>query len=61
MTDKEAGDNSGGIIKGAASPSDISGTVEVIPVATKFNNDPSISEKSSSDQKQWWKKGKSYL
>ena len=46
MTDKEAGGNSGGIIKGAASPSDISGTVEVIPVATKFNNDSSISQKN---------------
>lgn len=62
MTDKEAGDNSGGIISGAVSPSDVSGTVEVIPVTSKLNNDPSISEKTSgSNQRQWWKKVKSYL
>lgn len=47
LTGKEAGEDSVGIISGAALPSDVLGTVEVIPVAAELDNDSSISEQTS--------------
>ena len=39
LTDKKAGEDSVGIISGAALPADVLGTVEVIPVAAELDND----------------------
>ena len=58
LNDEDAADHSVGIISGATLPNDVSGTVEVIPVAAELDNDSSISEETSgSNWKQWWNKG----